>query len=366
MEHLNKSVRQKTFVYRILIIAWFIWAVYGCWVNHAVFFLPEISIENRSGKSKTSTHFRYEEQFEETLDKYEMFGGMYQDEVSTAVPGLSYTKLGDSYSDTMVPQGISIAGDYMLITAYDSGIEGKVEPSVIYVLSNEEKEKRKFLTTLILPDRNHVGGITFDGEYIWIAKSTTGYISGISYESLQKAVSQEKDYYEIGKYDKQIYLGVTASFVTWDEERLWVGTHSKELGASGELTSYRIYQKQGTLKAEKECTIHIPAYAQGVEFVEWEEKIYMVLNASNGRYRDSVVYLYERIEGEDGLSLQLVGSHCFPPMLEELVSDGEHVYFVFESAATCYSTEKYRKCMYPVDRICGISCEELLSVITRK
>lgn len=46
-------------------------------------------------------------------------------------------------------------------------------------------------------------------------------------------------------------------------------------------------------------------------------------------------------------------------MAEELVSDGKHMYFLFESSATCYSTPTYLKCGYPVDRVCALSMLDL-------
>ena len=55
----------------------------------------------------------------------------------------------------------------------------------------------------------------------------------------------------------------------------------------------------------------------------------------------------------------LYDSCKFPPMAEELVCDGENMYFLFESSATCYSALAYAKCKYPVDRICALSTQEL-------
>ena len=46
-------------------------------------------------------------------------------------------------------------------------------------------------------------------------------------------------------------------------------------------------------------------------------------------------------------------------MAEELVCDGENMYFLFESSATCYSTQAYQKCSYPVDRVCAVPTRKL-------
>ncbi len=50
-------------------------------------------------------------------------------------------------------------------------------------------------------------------------------------------------------------------------------------------------------------------------------------------------------------------------MLEEAFSDGEHVYFLFESAATCYSKTFYHKCVLPVDRVCAVNEKDLFDWI---
>ena len=101
------------------------------------------------------------------------------------MPGLESTDILGESCGYMVPQGICIAGDYMLVTAYDSGDfyknpkQGahKINPSVLYVLSNQTPGSRELLTTIVLPDRNHVGGVAFDGKNIWNRKGTVGGFS---------------------------------------------------------------------------------------------------------------------------------------------------------------------------------------------
>lgn len=310
---------------------------------------------------------------------------MYREEQSIAVPGLEYTGIGESYSDHMVPQGICIAGDFMLITAYDKGRAGKVEPSVIYVLSNETG-KRCFLTTVVLPDANHVGGITFDGTYVWIAKSATGYISGIPYESLKTAAESGRESYVLEDYERQVYVGQRASFITYGNGLIWVGTYESEFGKNGILAGYRLgtevsdgkgegieseaaclsagegrgEAETGEVAAKREWVFSIPSHAQGAAFLEQEGKQYLAVTASYGRYWDSKVYLFEVVGAEEEEPLLLAGVCRFPPMAEELVSDGSHTFFLFESAATPYSTVSCQKCAYPVDRVCGVENGQLL------
>ena len=62
-----------------------------------------------------------------------------------------------------MPQSITFAGNYLLISAYDYS---KAQESVIYVMN---KKTQKYITTIVLPHKGHVGGITFDGTNLWIA-----------------------------------------------------------------------------------------------------------------------------------------------------------------------------------------------------
>lgn len=354
---------RATILYGMFAAAWVFWAAFGSRITHAVFHSPVFSIEDRTVDMLTSTEFRFPDKFDKTLNRYGRFRELYREEISTPVPGLEYTGMGDTYSRQMVPQGICMAGDYMLVSAYDGGKSfdgsGKVQNSVIYVLSNERPEQREFLTTLVLPDVNHVGGITFDGERVWIAKSTTGYISAISYGMLEEAVFSGEESYRIAEYSENIYCGVTASFVTCCNDRLWVGTYRSGLRGAGLLNCYRLVQENG-VQLEWESAMDIPPYAQGISFAEQGGRMYAILSTSCGRYSDSQIYIYEASWQQGTLRLDQTGRLAFPPMAEEVVSDGEYTYILFESAASCYSGVKYRKCAYPVDRICGISTRQLL------
>lgn len=216
------------------------------------FFLQKMETETEAD-STTSIDFRYEKRFQNTLSHYRFFESLYRAEYSTPVPGLESTDILGESCTRMVPQGICIARDYMLVTAYDSGNpyqkkagQGacRLKPSVLYVLSNQNPENRKLLTTIVLPDQNHVGGVAFDGKNIWIAKSTDRQCSVISYETLKEAVDSGKSSYELLEYGQNVYCGAVASFVTWQEDRLWVGTYSNRISGKGMLRSYAVEKQQ--------------------------------------------------------------------------------------------------------------------------
>ncbi len=89
------------------------------------------------------------------------------------IPGLvstkSYNFANKKYdiSDSMTPQGLAVVNKYILITAYDG--EHK-HASVIYVLN---KKTGKYLKTIQVKGRSHLGGIAYDpvAKNIWVTES---------------------------------------------------------------------------------------------------------------------------------------------------------------------------------------------------
>lgn len=371
----NKNVIIYNGVFLCVIAAVWILLEIGGGFHVVVSVFHSVGSEESRGNF-TSTKYRYEKEFQNTLNHYRTFSSYYNHKLSTAVPGLENTNVLGNLCDQMVPQGICVADDYMLVTAYDNGKnkartdrkkETKVNNSVMYVLSNQNPKKRELLTTIVLPDVNHVGGIAFDGENIWIAKSTARQCSMISYDVIKKAAACGLSSYELPAYDQNVSCGAVASFLAFYNGKLWVGTYTNRISKKGTLRSYDILKKhteQGReyeLKQREELVI--PGYANGAEFVEMQGKTYMAIVSSQGRYFDSKIYFYEiQQDPITGANLYYPYYFCkFPPMAEELTCEGDNMYFLFESSATCYSTPTYLKCMYPVDRICALSARELFA-----
>lgn len=339
----------------VITAAWWLLAIAGGGARAVVSFFYNLE-KNVSAQNVTSTDYRYNEEFEKTLNHYRTFQKLYIEEDSTAIPGLAATDVMGNISTQMVPQGICIAEDYMLVTAYDNSGAN----SVIYVLSNENPARRQLLTTIVLPDANHVGGITYDGKRVWIAKSTTRKCSVIDYDIIQKAAESGENSYVLEQYTQNVECGAVASFIAYHDNRIWVGTYSNRSSGMGTLRSYDIVEGE-QLELLKREQITIPGFANGVSFMESEGNTYMAVSTSKGRYFHSEIYFYQMAKdiGSDRNLFYNYGSCKFPPMAEELVCDGENTYFLFESSATCYSTGKYTRCSYPVDRICALSTAKL-------
>ncbi|MCD8230477.1 MAG: hypothetical protein LUD14_01395 [Clostridiales bacterium] len=347
-------MKKKRLVYVILTAAVCFSAIFiGYRKEHTASFLWKLfPTAEETAEGGTSTAYRYEMAFTRVLLQYPYFREMYRADYSTAIPGLENTEFSDSDSDKMVPQGLCIAEGYMLVSAYDKS--GR-ENSVIYILSNEDAQNRELLTTIILPDKNHVGGLAWDGSSLWVAKSTDKCLARIAGGRISSAVQDGQAASELESYDEVVSCGVTASFVSYQDGRLWVGTSHTLIGECGRLSVFVLEEGEEETNLIRQFTMKIPDHAQGIAFFEENEVQYLLISTSAGRYGDSRLYLYTEEISDEKAALYYVADYNLPPMAEEVVGSGAFTYCLFESAATCYSMEDGFSCPYPVDRICALS-----------
>ena len=108
-------------------------------------------------------------------DVYKKLSPGMNDDETVPIPGTLATCAstdGSQVSDSYIPQGICTADPYWLVTAYDSNKEC---PSVIYVVDSGAKQ---LVSTLLLPNKYHVGGIAFDGARVWLTGDTSDKYKG--------------------------------------------------------------------------------------------------------------------------------------------------------------------------------------------
>lgn len=108
-----------------------------------------------------------------------------------SIPGLAPTADNDLTKgyiqcNNLCPQGLTFAGDYMLTTAYC--VDG-VHTSCIFIY---DKETGDYLNTLVLKEKSHVGGITYDGNNVWICHANRTSLQRIPYTALKKYASGSK------------------------------------------------------------------------------------------------------------------------------------------------------------------------------
>ena len=294
------------------------------------------------------------------------------------IPGLRSTPFPDREDcDCMTPQGICVAEDYILITAYCNSYnfvqdilalpdseqkrewlarEGghSVHKSVIYVVS---KNSYELLNILVLPDDNHVGGIAFDGQLIWIALSKTQKLGVIRFEDLVSTLTNDGDSVEISFYTK-VSCDCIASFVTYYDRKLWVGVCDSDNDGIGTMTVFDILGSTVDdleLSGVREFTI--PIKANGAAFAQIDGELCLAVNSSYGRDEEkhkSKTHLYSvnfENDYDHGILIDK-GLFVLPPMAEEICIDGSDVYTLFESGATPYCTLEGNKCNDVVDRVC--------------
>jgi len=269
---------------------------------------------------------------------------------SIVIPGLVTTNIGGFSSTAMCPQGITFAEDYLLLTAYDLASE---ENSVIYVMDKWSKE---LLTTLILPSKAHAGGISYDGTNIWVANGTK--VSAIPFSEIE-TITQEGNPYSYINYNTTCALGISVSYISYYNEKLWVGSYN-ELQATN-MYSYSIEDKGTAPTLTKENRIYMPTRVQGVVFTSKGE---LIISRSCQLYSGLRGYIHQLdvykpdFSNESKAYIQLgkcANTVIMPSMNEEIALDGSYLYVNFESGA-------FDRASYKMDRISSFK----LSSITKK
>lgn len=309
--------------------------------------------------TSTSTSPRYYKDFKTSpaYKKYTSFAKLYQSKYTSVMPGVTSTDVNGSTCKNMVPQGIAIAKDYLLISAYDS--DGKYK-SVLYAMSNAEPSNRKYVMTVVLPISGHVGGIAFDGSYVWVANGKS--VSSINYDTLHSTITSAVS---AGKSSVSISFSTTcsvltqASFMTYYDNLLWVGLFTDKGAGDGNMYAYKISSDRKSLTKKYRMTV--PDRTQGVCFKDG----YLLLSRSYSRNVSSSTYISQmRIYKPSFSSPTSEGliykndakkTITLPPMSEGVVAGSTYVYNIFESCAT-----KYKSCKYPVDRIVAYKFESLI------
>lgn len=297
----------------------------------------------------TSFEFRYPEAFTGAVRRYPAFSEALDEKRSVVpVPG---NKVSDAYSreggaaktENMVAQGLCVTDDHIFVTAYDSE---KEYDSLLYVLSNEENSK--ILAVIVLPDKNHCGGVAVDGRNVYIAGSDSG-IFYFSFGLVEKAIASG-EVFILDRYDGTVKTEKTASFVTVYGSTLWLGEFNEK--SDSFLCDYKI-SDNGSLQ-RGDTTLVMPKKLQGAAFFEKNGSTYLFASCSYGRTNTSNIYLYEIRDGKN----EMLYRYAFPPMAEEAAFHDGTVYLIFESSATHYSTKESR-CPTPVDRIAALNADVL-------
>ncbi len=273
---------------------------------------------------------------------------------ASLIPGLmkTVTRTKDGKTVTtctgMVPQGLTFAGDYLLISAYCGC--GAKHRSVIYVL---DSANRRYQTTLILDDICHVGGLAKQGDYVWVCDTGTDdnkekKLRAYSYSDIQNAVNVGANYWTL-EATVTPTVKVTPSYICSANGYLYVGTHHK----NSSTATIHYYSVSGTtIKRKGSFTIDGIKQLQGIAI----RGKYMVVTSSLGRknWDNSTVYVFKDTAKFKSDSKTYYKEDAkmfeFANMVEGCYIGSSYTYFICESGAKTYRESSFTR---PLDKYVG-------------
>lgn len=238
----------------------------------------------------------------------------------------------------MTPQGMSVVGDYLAISAYSKSYRYQ---SVLWLL---DRQTGAFVKTVVLPTASHVGGLAYDPDHerLWVTttdKSSASRISAISLKDLEV-----DDFAKTGKpiaftHDIDLAVVEKSSYMAYHDQALYVGYFDKEnLGHVGyfALNDQGLPVHEGDEKDlyQPNAVYDTPEQIQGLAFLDDQ----LVLSQSYGN-KDSKL-LYFDLGDKDRLNNltanQAVAELVTPAYMQQIVAEGDFIYLLFESSATQY------------------------------
>lgn len=276
----------------------------------------------------------------------------FQEEID--IPGMPQTRADDYlnryiFSEAQCPQGICFTDEFVLITSYSS------EDDCMGELMVMDKESGKYLVTLGMDEKSHLGGIAFDGINVWVCNSYENSIERISYDFIQLMAYQNAGDVIDARAVVDTYAVKNApSCITYYGGRLWIASHTQLMNSK--MVAYH-YDSVGDELAELSSYV-IPSKVQGVSF-DADGGVY--LSRSYGRNESSYLYCYSSIIALDSRLNKPKLTVELPPCSEELDIYEDTLYVLFESAGEKYleGTDGKGKSLSPIDKLLMISVDEL-------
>jgi hypothetical protein len=271
------------------------------------------------------------------------------------IPGMPSSRLEDFktqkiFSSSQCPQGICLTEEFLLLTSYS---EGNDDLGELFVF---DRENGNYLVTLGMNPKSHLGGVTYDGENIWVCNSGTNTIERISYDFVVLMAEQNRgEVVDASEMVDTFAVENTPSCITFYDDRLWIATYSaKKSGAV--LAAYHYNMTSNELSALSRY--QIPKKVQGIEFDE-EGRVY--LSTSYGRMSSSYLKVYDSLFSLSGDPEHPALRVEMPPESEEIAIWDQTLYVLFESAAEKYynGTDGKGISISPIDKILMLEIGDL-------
>lgn len=267
--------------------------------------------------------------------------------LSVIIPGLKTTNVAGFNATRMVPQSVTFAGDYMLMSAYDYT---KKQESVIYVIN---KKTRKYITTIVLPHTGHVGGITFDGVNVWITYGKK--LQSFKFTEVQNAVASGNPYYEMYRITSVCQMPETVSYVAYYKNKIWAGAYSET--SSKYMYGYTINDKGGAPTLTNTNRMLMPNRTQGVAFTT-SGKMIISRSCQTKKGRRGFMSRLDTYQPTWDFSKYAIKKNSkkktvkMPPMNEGIAISGAYTYVIYESPA-------FSECKAPLDRVTAFKTSKI-------
>ncbi len=245
-------------------------------------------------------------------------------------------------SENQCPQGLCLTPEYVLITTYHAGKEDALGALIFY-----DRKTGEHVKSFGMEAGSHVGGITFDGENIWICHSNTREVERISYDFLKHLIRVSKqNFIDISKCFSRYQVKNSPSCISYENGRIYVATH--KIYTTSCMVAYCYDKEKDQLVAED--SFFIPSRVQGVV---WDEQGHVIFSTSYGRSSSSYLYIYDSMEDLRHLFQNPILTVELPPGSEELVLSDDELYLLFETSCYKYyeGTDGKGTCEYPIDQI---------------
>ena len=279
--------------------------------------------------------------------KYKAFRSKVVYGKSFVLPGMRNTNVAGFNATRMVPQSITFAGNYLLISAYDFT---KQQESVIYIMN---KNTRKYITTLVLPHTGHVGGITYDGTNIWITYGKN--VQSFRYSLIVNAAVSGKKYIELYTLLNTCPLSDTASYLAYYKGKLWAGAYNEKVKKY--MYGYTIKNKTGVPTLTMTNRILMPNRTQGVAFTS-AGKMLVSRSCQTKKGRSGFMSRLDTYKPTWNLKKKSIKKNSckktvqLPPMNEGIAISGSYTYIIYESIA-------FSECQAPLDRVTAFKTSKI-------
>lgn len=313
--------------------------------------------------NRTPAFYQTEQEMKQALSV--RFPDLAKDVKKTyVIPGMKATKsiVGNfhatSMCTSMTPQGMCVTEKYVFISAY---CHTHRHDSVLYML---DRETGKYIKTIVLASKAHVGGMAYDpvNRNVWVSGGTEGAAKAVCYSL------EDLENYDINskvavsaKYNYTLATITRSSYMSYTDGALLVGYFS---GGMSDLERFNLTE-QGGLNAQiyvdydsvhESVSADFNAYTPGeIQSVAASDP-YILLSRSVG-IMNSSLQIYRNTDVVDTFSERDAAKIIsFPQKLEQIYPYDGQLYCLFESAAYAYRTQPALK----IDRVLVFDLDDMV------